>query len=127
MRPHSRIQLFATAGIVALTGALTGFAAADHVGPFASLGSSGYHTVATVLPGAQLRADGLFPSPTSPAALHEVIVVTYPARPTSLSSAPPVSTPAPSDEPTAAPTPSSNPSPSPKPCDEDDCGGGGDH
>jgi hypothetical protein len=127
LRPHSRTQLFATAGLVALTGVVTGFAAAGQVGPFASLGSSGYHTVATVLPGAPLRADGLFPSPTSPAAVHDVIVVTDPGRPTSLSSAPPASTPAPSDDPTAAPTPASSPSASPKPCNGDDCGGGGDH
>ena len=103
--------------LVALSGVITGVAAAGHVGPFAALGVAAQHTVATQLPSVPLRADSLYPAPTQPPELHETIVVTDPPR--AASSAPGTLAPgARSPESTASPSPSS------QPC-YDDCGGGG--
>jgi hypothetical protein len=111
--------------LVALSGVITGVAAAGHVGPFAALGAAAEHTVATQLPSTPLRADSLYPAPTQPPAVHETIVITDPARfaPASAASG----TPAPTPESTATPEPTASPSPTTTPCHDDDCGGGGDH
>jgi hypothetical protein len=128
--PQTRFRALTTLTLVALSGLITGVAAAGHAGPFAVLGGAGAErTVGTQLPSAPLRATDLFPAPTKPPALHEVIVVTDPAH-----TAPRVtlSTPSPrpssdaTPEPEDTPGPSASPSPSPKPCDDDGCQGGGD-
>ena len=119
MRPHARSQFFSTAVLVGLAGVITGVGAAGHVGPFAALGAAAQHTVAAQLPGAPLRADSLYPAPTKPPTVHEIIVITDPAptaRPGSgYSGGGPTSTATPWPTATASPTPW---------CD-DSCGGGG--
>jgi hypothetical protein len=104
---------------VALAGGITGVAASGHVGPFAALGATAQHTVASHLPSVPLRADSLYPEPTPPPTEHETIIVTDPApsRPPSVAY---TSTPGP----TATSEPSVSPSPTTQPC-YDDCGGGG--
>ena len=132
MRAPHRSHVLATAILIALVGAVTGLAAAGHIGPFTSLASaSSRHTVSAVLPGAPLRADSLFPSQTPLSPIQKVVVVTVPAPSDEAtetatddaaedgSSAAP--TPVPTEEPTSTPMPT----PTPSSCD-DDCGGGGD-
>jgi hypothetical protein len=108
--------------LVALSGVITGVAAAGHVGPFAALGAATQHTVASQLPSVPLRADSLYPSPTQPPAVNETIVVTDPARPAAPRSS---ATPYPSSGGSATPEPTASPSPTGS-CG-DDCGGGGDN
>jgi len=121
MRPHHPPHLLATAVLVVISGAVIGLAAAGNIGPFASLGTASQRTVSAHPPLTPLRADSLFPRPTSPPPSHEVIVVRDPAPPYVATR-----TPFPrleSPDPAAAPT--SAPSPTPSACD-DGCGGGGD-
>jgi hypothetical protein len=116
--PHARSHFVSTAVLVGLAGVITGVGAAGHVGPFAALGAAAQHTVAAQIPGAPLRADSLYPAPTKPPTVHEIIVITDPAptaRPGSGYSGGPSSTATPWPTATASPTPW---------CD-DSCGGGG--
>jgi hypothetical protein len=106
--------------LVALSGVITGVAAAGHVGPFAALGAAAQHTVATQLPSVPLRADSLYPAPTPPPTVHETIVVTDPA-PSRAPSLAGTSTPGAAE----TPAPSASPSPTSQPCHDEDCGGGG--
>ena len=124
MRPRTRSHFFSTVVLVGLAGVITGLGAAGHIGPFAALGAGAPHTVAAQLPGTPLRADSLYPAPTKPPTVHEIIVITDPAptaRPGSgYSAGSPSATATPS--PTATPTPTATASPAPW-CD-DSCGGG---
>lgn len=123
MRSRPRPRLLTTAILVALSGAVTGLAAAAHVGPFGALGAHAQqYAVAAQGSSAPLRADSLFPSPTAPPAVHQVVVIADSAHP-SASSLPRTPEPRETSEPTAAPT--STPSSSPTPC-HDECDGGGD-
>jgi hypothetical protein len=123
MPPHARSRAVLTALLVALCGVITGAAAAGHVGPFSPMGGTAQRTVAAQLPGAPLRADELYPAPTSQSAVHQIIVVTDPpivADPRAATDTPRPT----SDDSTPEPEPTSTPSPTATPCD-DDCGSGG--
>jgi hypothetical protein len=119
LRPHARSHFFSTVVLVGLAGVITGVGAAGHVGPFAALGAGAQHTVAAQLPGTPLRADSLYPAPTTPPTVHEITVITDPAptaRPRSGYSAGGHGS-------MATPWPTATSSPPPW-CD-DSCGGGG--
>jgi hypothetical protein len=123
LRPRPRPRLLTTAIVVALSGAITVVAAVAHVGPFGALGAQAQqHAVAVQGSSAPLRADSLFPPPTAPPAVHQVVVIADSAHPSS-SSPPRTPEPRETPEPTAAPTPTA--SSSPTVC-HDECDGGGD-
>ena len=121
MRPHARSHFSSTVALVGLAGVITGFGAADHIGPFSGIGAGAQHTVAARLPGAPLRADSLYPAPTKPPTVHEIIVITDPAP----TARPGVRYSAVGPSATATPRPTAAASPTPG-CD-DSCGGGGDN
>ncbi|GAC1573152.1 MAG: hypothetical protein NVS3B18_06440 [Candidatus Dormibacteria bacterium] len=74
-RPRSRVT---TAGLaVGLAGTVAGLAAAAHVGPFAGLGFSS-RPAAAVVGQTPLRADQLYPAPTSPPTIKQITVVQDP-------------------------------------------------
>lgn len=107
--------------VVATAGTTAGLAAAAKVGPFDALGVATRQVAApvTMMP---LRAGSLYPLPTQPPTLHQVIQIHDPAV-IEPSSPPPQVRELPPSEP-AHPSPTSEPTP--KPCDDDCQGGGGD-
>jgi hypothetical protein len=123
---HSRPPLLMAALVVAAAGTAAGLAAAARVGPFDALGVAAVRPAAASVSQAPLAAGPLYPSPTRPPSVHQIIEISDPPRVVQPSSPPevhPTSTP-PSGEATPRATAAPTPSPGSTPC-PDGCQGGG--
>jgi hypothetical protein len=123
---HGRSPLLIATLAVAAAGTAAGLAAAGRVGPFDALGVA-VHPAAASISQAPLAAGQLYPSPTRPPSVHQIIEISDPPRvvqPISPPEAHPTPTPPPSVEATPRATAAPTPSPGSTPC-PDDCQGGG--
>jgi hypothetical protein len=122
-----RPRLVVTVALVVIAGVGTGIGAAGKIGPFEALGAAP-HRVAARASQSPLSAAGLYPSPTQPATVHQIIEIQDP--PIVPTGRPPVQEPVHNAQPTAPPLPSATTpplsSPSSTPCPDDCQGGGGD-
>jgi len=116
--PHIRGWLIVVAAVVA--GLVAGFAAANATGPFSGLRPYvASNLVKSATPRLPIDAGALFPSPSPPVVIHQMVPIYY--RPATAQSPSQASS---SDD---HPRPSSSPRPSPSPGGGDDGGGGGDN
>jgi hypothetical protein len=126
---HSRSPLLIAALAVAAVGTAAGLAAAGRVGPFDALGVEAVRPAAASVWQAPLAAGQLYPSPTRPPSVHQIIEISDPPRvvqPPSPPAAHPTPTPPPSVEATPRATAAPTLSPGSTPCPGDCQGGGGD-
>jgi hypothetical protein len=125
---HNRPPLLIAALAVAAAGTAAGLAAAGRVGPFDALGVAAMHPASAAVSQQPLAAGPLYPSPTQPPSIHQIIEITDPPRVAPASPHPTPTAPPPPAEATPRATATPAPSPSSTPC-PDDCqgGGGGDH
>jgi hypothetical protein len=123
---HNRPPLLIAALAVAAAGSAAGLAAAGKVGPFDALGVAAMHPASAAVSQAPLAAGRLYPSPTQPPSIHQIIEINDPPRVAPASSHGTPTPPPPSSSVEATPRATATPTPSPgsTPC-PDDCQGGG--